>query len=199
MKYVTYAKLDARRHFLHYLGNSGYPIVTDYRRMLRDSEKSREWFVDELEIAMEAAESLYNENNSPTKIVSGLEKLLEDEPEVKDDDNWKNAIQGYKTWGRGYVTKGKKSKSCCYTMNWSLHLRSIYEFHGTTGEGSPGIVGLVSDFEMWMLNRYGWAQHFRIVGVNRITLTWAKGYRLKHDTDKLSIIEGRLKPFPQCQ
>lgn len=78
-------------------------------------------------------------------------------------------------------------------MTWTLNLRDNYEFKN---QHVPA--GLTYDDEMWLLNYYGKAQHFKIRGSHTIKVSWPKGYRLKDD-DPRAVIEGRLKPFPQCQ
>ena len=44
-------------------------------------------------------------------------------------------------------------------MDWTLHLRDNYEF-----QNAHLWAGLVYDDWMWALNKYGWAQDFKITG-----------------------------------
>ena len=51
---------------------------------------------------------------------------------------------------------------------------------------------------LWQLNKYGWAQHFKIRGWVEIKLAWPKGYNFQKD-DISQLIQGKQKPFPQCR
>jgi len=70
-------------------------------------------------------------------------------------------------------------------MIWTVHFSDIYNFE-------------LKDPTMWALNWHGLAKYFKITGKHSIMIKWAKGYRLQHDA-RMDIVEGRLKPFPQCQ
>jgi hypothetical protein len=179
----------ASAYLLHYLSNRGGVADFPYLQMLRTSGSAREHFISELrDFAMPAAEILFN--NNPTKIVN---MDYEQSTAGPFDPDWWLTLQTYNTWGRGIVEKGKGRKICCYRMKWTLDLRDNYEFVNQHTNA-----GLVWDDEMWELNHYKWAQHFKVEGSRTINITWIKGYKLEHVTP-MDVIEGRLKPFPQCQ
>jgi hypothetical protein len=90
---------------------------------------------------------------------------------IYDDFNWTYAIKTYHTFGRGLVEKGKGRKNCCYSMGLMLNLVDNYEFENVHNQA-----GAVYDDWMWELNRYGWAQHFRIKSAYPVGVTWIKGY-----------------------
>ena len=193
--YVSITMRDAARHLKHYLGNSGLGLMIDYRRMLKDSTDARSHFISELTSAMQAAENLnFSSPDDYIKIVDIAPDVSGGSDALVDDDvNWQWAIQHYWTWGYGHVKKGTGRKSCCYYMDWTHLLRDLYEF-----EDEHTWAGLVWDDEMWLLNYYGMARHFKIVGINSISLVWIKGYRLQKE-NKVDLIIGKQKPVPQCQ
>ena len=192
--YVSISMRDAARHLKHYLGNSGIALLIDYQRMLKDSKDARNHFIYEFKIAMQAAEN-FADPDDYTKIVDTAPDVSGSYDAVVDDDvNWQWAIQHYWTWGHGWIRKDKGRKRCCYYMNWTHHLRDLYEF-----ENSHQLWGgLVWDDEMWLLNHYGVAQHFKIGGQKSIRFVWIKGYDLKYENE-MDLISGKQKPVPQCQ
>ena len=83
-------------------------------------------------------------------------------------------------------------------MTWTLHLRDNYEFEMTGQSG-----GLVSDDEMWELNKYGYAKHFKIKGRKKIRITWIKNFQFDHFRQdaliRMVINRGGTNLFPQCK
>ena len=65
------------------------------------------------------------------------------------------------------VSKGKGRKSCCYYMTWISRLRDNYEFENIKHAVVPG-TGFLYDDELWLLNAYGWARHFKITGAHSV-------------------------------
>jgi len=112
---------------------------------------------------------------------------------ITDDTNWMYAMQTYHTFGRGLVEKGKGRKSCCYYMGLMLNLRDNYEF-----ENQPFPGGLVYDDEMYLLNKYGLAKHFKTRAYMVLRLTWIKGYELQYE-NLLSLSTGHQMSVPQCE
>lgn len=83
-------------------------------------------------------------------------------------------------------------------MDLTLNLRDNYEF-----KNEDRWAGLVKNSWMWELNKYGWAQHFKLRASKDISLTWIKGSadfrKLRYEHWKL-LNEGRSPwDFPQCE
>jgi RHS repeat-associated protein len=190
---------DASKHLLHYLSKSGTRIDTDLTRLIRDIYSAKVQFISDVDNAMAEAERILDEHSysEPVNIVQ--EGYSENRLRKEDSANWYFALGSYHTWGKGTnVRKGKGRKNCCYYMNWSYNLRDNYEF-----ENKLSLAGLVWDYEMWLLNTYGWARHFRIRAVKGLSLTWIRGYRFYHSPsvgDAANMLNmGAQPPFPQCQ
>jgi len=175
---------DAAYYMRNYLNERGWGIVADYPRMLRDSKDARKVFMKDLKIALTEAEKLVDSSDPQPKQITSV-MMLGNEG-VEDDMNWRLAIHSYYSWGRGYVTKGKGRKSCCYRMSWTHHISDVFDFKRNEA------------FALWQLNYYGWAKYFRVKGKHEISVTWIKGYRFDRE-DPLAVVEGRLLVFSQCQ
>ena len=181
---------NASKLLRHYLGNTGDTIENfPYLQMVLTSKSALNHYTDELNFAIDAAEKLFQKN--PTRIVNikYYEAIV-----GPGDPDWWLSLQTYKTWGKAIVRKGKKAKSCCYTMGWTLYLRDTYEF-----ENRHNFAGLVWDDDMWELNYYGLAQHFKVEGKIVFGITWPKGYRFNPSQIKSSLKGKKIYVFPQCR
>jgi hypothetical protein len=183
-------------HAFSFLANYLYvgadTVDFSYYDFLNTSESARNWFKDQLWYAMTDAEHFAYKDGSPTPIVT-ISGKHETAVEWADPDWWL-ALQTYRTWGKGTVIKGKGRQNCCYKMEWTLNLRDNYEFEENNGHR----FGNVSDREMWLLNHYGWAKHFKVRASHTITVVWPKNYRAD-DIDARAVIDGKLPPCPQCE
>jgi RHS repeat-associated protein len=190
---------DAKLHFIRYMSNTGLQIDTDLTRMIRDSIQVQMYFVSDVGIAMKEAERILDGLSGSESSVDIVQQgYTHHDLNKKWSKNWYYALGTYHTWGKGSVRKGKGRKNCCYYMNWSYNLRDNYEF-----QNLPLRAYLVRDDEMWLLNKYGLARHFRIRAVKGLKLTWIRGFRFVNfygDFDAAKMLnEGAQHPFPQCQ
>lgn len=178
---------QAALHLDNYLSKNGNKITINYYRMLKDSDDAKGDYLLSLSQAMKYAEILAQQDTIVNIVQKGHNRGY-----VTDDMNWQYAIQTYHTWDKGQVKKGKGNQSCCYKMEWALNLRDNYEF-----QNQHVIGGIVYDDEMWELNHYGWAKHFKIRGKHNNSIIWIKGYRPKIG-DLNNCIKGKFPVFPQC-
>jgi RHS repeat-associated protein len=185
---------DAARHLLHYINNTGEKLDTDFTRLLSDSEQARDTFWWDLRMVMGQAEQLLAGLPDPSLCATIVQKGHNKNEVTESSRNWWYAIQHYYTWGRGTVRKGKGRKSCCYYMTWTNHLRDNYEFEDHPTKKA----GLVYDKWMWELNKYGWAQHFKIRAEKTLHLVWIRKFRYKKK-EISQLNRGWRYNFPQCE
>lgn len=153
---------NTSRHLEHYLKNSGSDITIDYPQLLMDSGDARKHLIEKLRFAQRKAETSYpGLTYSRTDYSLGV---------ILDDFDWINAILHYWTWDK-YKTTCPSSPEYDYKMEWSIEFLDLYEFENDWTKGG----GLMLDGEMWLLNMFGLAQHFKINGSHALVIEWKEG------------------------
>jgi len=182
--------LDASKHLAYFLSKRGGELGINYCRVLKESRDARIAFWNDLITAMRGVEKINLDENATPIVQEGYNKTHQ----IMDNTNWYLAMSQYHTYGKGVARKGKGRRNCCYYMNITFYLRDNYEF-GPIG-GIEGFGGYVWDTELHKLNKYGWAQHFKLRGSHTLEITWIKGYELDKEGSAMSVIMGNETPVP---
>ncbi|MCK4292774.1 MAG: hypothetical protein KAY65_06220 [Planctomycetes bacterium] len=186
---------DAAAHLRRYVNNTGGRKTVDFTRMIHEDTYARIGLVECVRNAMTEGERLAprvaHRDDSGIDIVQKGHTLQQ----VGADTNWGMAVSTYYIWGQG---KNLRKCGCCFYMDLTLNLRDNYEF-----KNEDRWAGVVKNSWMWELNKYGWAQHFKLRASKDISLTWIKGSadfrKLRYEHWKL-LNEGRSPwDFPQCE
>jgi len=164
---------DAANLLRHFLGGAGSTYDISFARMNRDDAGARVWRRTQINLAMAAAEALASPDSS-IQMRSTRDTVAN--PGATSAE-WVYAINGYRTWAKATVTQRNCNN---YTMQLSFRLRDNYDFAANTWL----MGGLVYDYELAILNGYGWARDFEVEGRENISIQWRKGQRFNAGTVK---------------
>ena len=162
---------DARRHMIHYLGNTGDELEVRVGKMVKQSTDAKKHFYEELSDAMAFVEE--NVECEKTEPILGTWTG----GGTDDSRKWFYAVGGYSACGSGTATNlgNRGSGKCEYKLNFTFHFDDRYNWD--TGK-NVNILGIeISDESLGRLHRVGIAQEFDMTGDTSKTVTWEKGQR----------------------
>lgn len=156
----------AAAHLFHFLCGSGDLLDVGFGEIIANNQVARNSCRVDLRDAQRAAEEFVLTDNCPAYITSASETA-----HTLGTGDLFYAIGQYTTWGQGEVIK----RGNCFTMNWHYFFRDVYDWEVDENKGT----GVLTDYDLAMLHRYGKSRDFNLTGRYDVTIKWSKGRYVK--------------------
>jgi hypothetical protein len=167
---------DAARHMRHYLLNSGKTLEVDVRKMVRDSERPRWYFFNEINDAMSSAEEVADLNPQLKRMRLAGNWNLGENGKSDSGGNWFYAVGGYSAAGYAEVDV---LDDCKFNMSFSYYFADKYNWD--RGKHVKILGYTVSDVTLGRLHEVGLAHEFEMTGKVWRNVYWERGQRFNSD------------------
>ena len=151
-----------------FLADIGQPQTIDFKHMNNNWEFAYENRKNDINATLAAAEALAVSGKSITFYTKNeIKKIAPDNLPMHD---YKLAINSYYSKVKCTVTK---LSSIQYRATINYGLEDIFDWD----PAKTKVEVLVSQSDLWELHHAGWAQQFKVSGMNTMQITWTVGQR----------------------
>ena len=160
------AGVDATKHMLHYLGNSGSDLTIDFRGMVNDVQTVG----DEMTGTIMDAQAFCEQLQPGSYFI--ISKATTPRMVHKwQSENWFLAVGGYHTWGKGKVVVEDRGSGRGYRMDFEYKFRDRYNWDDN--EKKVTILGQeIHNRDVGEFHREGIAKEFDMFGSVTKLVEW---------------------------